>query len=65
MPKKVRVRVAVEALTLFGWHKYIGFDGEVISLDTFGVCGKAEELFKKFRFAVKNVIEKVVKLVEG
>jgi len=63
MPKAVRARVAVEALTSFGWHKYVGLDGEVISLDTFGASGNAETLFKQFGFTVENVIEKAVKVV--
>jgi transketolase len=60
MPNKVRARVAVEALTSFGWHKYVGLDGEVISLDTFGASGKAEILFEKFGFTVENVVEKAI-----
>lgn len=63
MPKSVRARVAVEALTSFGWHKYVGLDGEVISLDTFGASGNAETLFKQFGFTVENVVEKAVKVV--
>ncbi|WP_077846351.1 transketolase, partial [Clostridium puniceum] len=56
MPKTVRARVAVEALTSFGWHKYVGLDGEIISLDTFGASGNAETLFKQFGFTVENVV---------
>lgn len=63
MPKSVRARVAVEALTSFGWHKYVGLDGEVISLDTFGASGKAEILFEQFGFTVEKVVEKAVKVV--
>ncbi|MDR3593534.1 transketolase-like TK C-terminal-containing protein, partial [Clostridium sp.] len=63
MPKVVRARVAVEALTSFGWHKYVGLDGEVISLDTFGASGKAEVLFEQFGFTVENVVDKAVKVV--
>ena len=62
MPNKVRARVAVEALTSFGWHKYVGLDGEVISLDTFGASGNAETLFKQFGFTVENVMEKAAKV---
>ncbi len=62
MPKSVRARVAVEALTSFGWHKYVGLDGEVISLDTFGASGNAEVLFKQFGFTVDNVVNKVEKV---
>ncbi|AQR97118.1 transketolase [Clostridium saccharoperbutylacetonicum] len=62
MPKSVRARLAVEALTSFGWHKYVGLDGDVISLDTFGASGKAEVLFEQFGFTVENVVERAVKL---
>ncbi|WP_459478791.1 transketolase [Clostridium saccharoperbutylacetonicum] len=62
MPKAVRARLAVEALTSFGWHKYVGLDGDVISLDTFGASGKAEVLFEQFGFTVENVVERAVKL---
>ena len=64
MPKSVRARVAVEALTSFGWHKYVGLDGEVISLDTFGASGKSETLFEQYGFTVENVVEAVVKVVK-
>ncbi|OPJ64269.1 transketolase [Clostridium chromiireducens] len=63
MPKSVRARVAVEALTSFGWHKYVGLDGEVISLDTFGASGKAEILFEQFGFTVENVVDKSMNVV--
>ncbi|OOP75049.1 transketolase [Clostridium beijerinckii] len=64
MPNKVRARVAVEALTSFGWHKYVGLDGDVISLDTFGASGKAEILFEKFGFTVENVVEKAINVAK-
>jgi transketolase len=64
MPNKVRARVAVEALSSFGWHKFVGLDGEVISLDTFGASGNAEVLFKQFGFTVSNVVESAVRVVK-
>ena len=63
LPNCVRKRVAVEALTSFGWHKYVGLDGEIISLDTFGASGNANELFKQFGFTVDNVVDTAVKVV--
>ncbi|WP_163194066.1 transketolase [Clostridium thermarum] len=63
LPRNIRARVAVEALSSFGWHKYIGIDGEIISLDTFGASGKAEVLFEKFGFTVENVVEKAIAVV--
>ncbi|MNN82928.1 Transketolase [compost metagenome] len=63
MPNKVRARVAVEALTSFGWHKYVGLDGNVVSLDTFGASGNAEVLFEQFGFTVENVVERAIRVV--
>ncbi|URZ15528.1 transketolase [Clostridium felsineum] len=57
MPNKVRARVAVEAASSFGWHKYTGIDGEVISIDHFGASAPAEILFEKFGFTKENVIK--------
>lgn len=63
MPKSVRARVAVEALSSFGWYKYVGLDGDVISLDHFGASGKAEDLFKQFGFTVENVVNRTLKVL--
>ena len=62
MPKSVRARVAVEALSSFGWHKYTGLDGAVISLDTFGASGPADKLFEQFGFTVENVVNTSLKV---
>lgn len=62
LPNNVRKRVAVEALTSFGWHQYVGLDGRVISLDTFGASGNASALFKQFGFTVENVVNETMKL---
>ena len=56
LPAANRKRVAVEALTSFGWHKYTGLDGAVLSLDTFGESAPAELIFKKKGFTVENVV---------
>ena len=62
LPNCVRKRVAVEALTSFGWHQYVGLDGRIISLDTFGASGNASALFKQFGFTVENVVNETMKL---
>ena len=55
MPKAVRARVAVEAAATFGWHKYVGLDGEVIGLDHFGASAPYKVLFKEYGFTAENV----------
>ncbi|MBU3184646.1 transketolase [Clostridium estertheticum] len=63
LPSSVRTRLAVEAAASFGWHKYVGLDGDVISIDRFGASGKAEILYKEFGFTTENVVSKALKLL--
>ena len=64
LPNNVRARVAVEAASSFGWHKYVGLDGDIISIDRFGASGKAAVLFEELGLTVENVVDKVVKLLK-
>jgi transketolase len=64
MPKAVRARVAVEAAATFGWHKYVGLDGEVIGLDRFGASAPYKVLFKEFGFTAENVAETAKKVIK-
>ena len=63
IPSAVRSRVAVEAAGDFGWYKYVGLDGEVISMNGYGASAPAGKLFDKFGFTVDNVVETVLKVV--
>ena len=62
LPKSVRKRVAVEALSDFGWYRYVGLDGKVICMKTFGASGPANQLFEHFGFTVENVVNTVKSL---
>jgi transketolase len=57
LPSTQVKRVAVEAASSFGWHKYTGLSGKVIALDTFGESAPADLIFKKKGFTVENVIQ--------
>lgn len=59
LPNAVRKRVAVEALSDFGWYKYVGLDGRVIAIEGFGASGPAATLFEHFGFTVDNVVKTV------
>ncbi len=59
LPKSCRRRVAVEALSDFGWYRYVGLDGAVVSMKGFGASGPANQLFEKFGFTVDNVVKTV------
>lgn len=62
LPKQVRKRVAVEALIGYGWEKYVGLDGAIISMNGFGASAPASTLFEKFGFTTKKVVEAVKSL---
>lgn len=64
IPNDIRARVAIEAATSMGWHKYTGIDGAIISLDTFGGSAPGEQLFEKFGFTVENVVQKSRELIK-
>ena len=57
LPKAVRKRVAVEAATRDFWRKYVGLDGEVIGMTTFGASAPADALYKHFGITVDAVVE--------
>ena len=58
LPKGVN-RVAVEAGVTGFWHKYVGLEGAVVGIDSFGESAPASELFKHFGFTVENVVKTV------
>lgn len=62
LPKEVRKRVVVEALSDFGWGKYVGLDGAYVTMHGFGASAPAETLFENFGFTVKNVVKTVENL---
>lgn len=64
LPATVRARVAVEALSEFGWGKYVGLDGKTVCLDRFGASAPADVLFKEFGFTVENVVKTVKEVIK-
>lgn len=65
LPNAVRKRIAVEALSDFGWYKYVGLDGKVIAMEGFGASGPAATLFEHFGFTVDNVVKTVKEVVNA
>lgn len=58
LPKAVTARVAIEAGIADYWYKYVGLNGQIVGMTTFGESAPAEELFKVFDFTVDNVLSK-------
>ncbi|MGN0379003.1 MAG: transketolase-like TK C-terminal-containing protein, partial [Butyrivibrio sp.] len=63
LPKECRRRVAVEALSDFGWGKYVGLDGAYVTMHGFGASAPGDKLFDKYGFTVENVITAVKELM--
>ncbi len=64
LPSSVRARVAIEAATPAPWYKYVGLDGDVLGMTTFGASGPFDDLLKHFGFTVENVVEKVKNVIK-
>jgi transketolase len=58
-------RVAIEAGVTGFWYKYVGLEGAVVGIDTFGESAPAGVLFKYFGFTVENVVSKVKSVVQA
>ncbi|OVZ77244.1 transketolase [Yersinia intermedia] len=64
LPAAVSARVAVEAGIADYWYKYVGLNGAVVGMTTFGESAPAELLFKEFGFTVENVVAKAQALLK-
>ena len=56
LPKNLRARVSIEAGVGAGWQKYVGDNGEIISLEHFGASASAGSLFKEYGFTAENIV---------
>ena len=61
----IRARIAIEAGANSPWYKYVGLDGDVIGMDTFGASAPYSALLEKFGFTVENVVETVKKTINN
>lgn len=64
LPKTCRKRVAVEALSGFGWGKYVGLDGSYVTMESFGASAPASTLFEKFGITTDNVVKAVKEILD-
>ena len=59
----IRARVAVEALHADYWYKFVGLDGRVVGMTSFGESAPGDALMKEFGFTVENVISNVMEAI--
>jgi transketolase len=60
----IGIRVAIEAGSELGWHKYIGIDGVAICMESFGHSAPAEDLAIEFGFNVDAIVERLIASVQ-
>jgi transketolase len=68
LPRAVRARVSVEAASVMGWDRYVGPDGEIVGMRTFGASAPQKALYEHFGFTPENIAEHAratVKRVSG
>ncbi|MEK6199726.1 MAG: transketolase, partial [Psychrobacter sp.] len=63
LPANIRARVAVEAAHVDYWYKFVGLDGKVIGMTTYGESAPADQLYKEFGITTDAVVEAVNSLV--
>ena len=64
LPNAIRRRLAIEMGASQSWYKYVGLDGKVLGIDTFGASAPASIVIENYGFTVENVV-KLVKELEG
>jgi transketolase len=64
-PPSIRKRLAVEAGSPLGWHKYVTDEGSILGLTTFGESAPASDLMKFFGYTADNVATKAKALLEN
>ena len=63
LPAAVKARVAVEAGVTSYWYKYVGLEGKIVGIDSFGESAPGPVVFKHFGFTADNVVNTIEQTV--
>jgi transketolase len=63
LPRTVKARLAVEAARSFGWERWVGWDGDVLSVDRFGASAPGDLVMKEYGFTVDGVVARALALL--
>jgi transketolase len=63
LPRAVKARLAVEAARSFGWDRWVGSDGDILSVDRFGASAPGGTVMKEYGFTVDNVVARALALL--
>jgi transketolase len=64
LPKDVKKRLGIEMGASLGWHKYVGDEGDILAIDTFGASAPGNVILEKYGFTEENVVSKVKNLLK-
>lgn len=64
LPVEVGARIAIEAAHADYWYKYVGLEGQIIGMSTYGESAPADQLFEEFGFTVENILAAAEELLE-
>lgn len=64
LPPSVKARISIEAASTFGWREWVGDEGEIMGIETFGASAPYKLLYSKYGLTVENAVEKVKKLLK-
>ncbi len=63
LPPALRHRLAIEAGATMSWYRWVGLEGDVLGMTTFGASGPSSDVLKHFGFTVENVVARALKLL--
>jgi len=63
LPPGIRQRLAIEAAAPLSWYRWVGLDGDVVGMTTFGTSAPYQDAMRHFGFTVENVVERALKLI--
>ena len=63
LPADIRCRLAIEAAAPMSWHRWVGLDGDIMGMTSFGESGPYQDVMKHFGFTVEKVVERALRLL--
>jgi transketolase len=65
IPPHIKKRLAVEMGASYGWYRYVGLEGKVLGVDSFGASGNGNDLVKRHGFTVDRIVAEVEDMISA
>jgi transketolase len=63
LPPEIKIKIAIEAGSALGWHRYVGDSGHIMALDRYGASAPSKILYEKFGLTADRIVEKALEIV--